>query len=313
MRHFVSIVNPRGLLRYPLQAASPHGITITGILMACAGIFGCGEKADLPVLPEDTLSSPVAAGPDAILAEWKTLIANPEEHQNDPRCQVLTAMLAAQAPERLNTMVDLLTDPATKPESKLVILFSLESVLTPELVARLLELTQPEVDGTVRSGVTMLLARSADPAVDARFRELQDDEDRRVRLAALNALTLHGDEDARARLREMYFEEDTPAPFKERIALTFGMMPQTGDVGVLSDAASFETLGNDTRTAVVSALAVLGEPEALPALRACADGEYPEDIKAIARDAVLAIEARNPEIATETGTGESTPSSESAP
>jgi len=277
------------------------------------GICGCGEGTVPSAAPESVASFPAAPDPDALFEEWKTLIARPGEGQNDTRCQVLAAMLAAQAPERLDSMVDLLTSPATEPESKLAILFSLEGVLNPELVRRLLELTQPDVDGTVRSGVTLLLARSGDPAVEARFRELRDDSDRRVRLAALNALTLHGDEEARARLREMYFEADLPAPFKERIALTFGMAPQAEDALVLSDAAGLETLANDSRVTVVGALAFLKDPETLPALRACAEGDYQEDIKALARDAVSAIEAQNAEAVQEAGSGNPSPEDETPP
>jgi HEAT repeat protein len=251
--------------------------------------------------------------PEAIFEEWKTLVANPGAHQDDLRCQVLAAMLAAQAPDRLNAMVDMLTDPATMPKSKLTILFSLENVLNPELTARLLDLTKAEIDGSVRSGVTMLLARSDDPAVLARLRELQNDEDRRVRLGALNALTFRGDEEARARLREMYFEEDLPAPFKERIALTFGMLPESEDAIVLSDAANLETLGDDTRMAVVGALALLQDESALPALRACAEGNYPEDIKALARDAVAAIESRKQNAVDDAAPGEPLPEGETAP
>jgi HEAT repeat protein len=205
---------------------------------------------------------------------------------------MLAVVLAAQSPEKLHVMVDLLTDPETTPESKLMIFSSLEPVLNPEVVAQLLDLTNLEVDPSVRAGVTMLLAQSGDPVVEERFRELTVDEDRRVRFAALNALVMHGDDDARASLRDMYFEEDTPPPFRERIALTFGMGPQSGDTEVLADAALREDLTEDVRTVVVTGLAMLGDPASLPVLQQCAEGDYAEVVKVIARDAIEAIKAK---------------------
>jgi HEAT repeat protein len=261
-------------------------------LLAGSMLYGCG--GDGGTSPEDPANASQWPELDSegVYAEWNEIIANPEKNTNTNRHQMLALTLAAQAPEKLHRMVDLLTDPGTAPESKLLIFSSLEAVLNPELVAQLLELTKPEVDPSVRAGVTMVLAQSGDPAVEERFRELMADDDRRVRFAALNALVMHGDEDARTKLRDMYFEEDTPAPFRERIALTFGMGPQSGDTEVLADAALDERVPEDVRAVVVTGLAMLADPASLPVLQQIAEGGYSDNLKAVARDAMDAIEAK---------------------
>lgn len=277
------------------------------LFVAVSGLMGCGNEGE-PLEQSELESQSAGLDADALFAEWKRVIANPEENEKSPQHQILAMTIVAQDPAKGSEMVDLLTDPETKPESMLLVLSSLEVALTPDVVKRLLELTRTEVDPAVRSGVTMLLAQSADEAVVERFRELKDDADRRVRFAALNALLLHGDPDARASLREMYFEEETPAVFRERIAMTFGMSPEVEDVTLLSDAALRDDLSEDARAIVVSALAASGDPAALAALHHCAEGDYADDIKAIARDGAAAIEAKataqesvdSPEAGTET-------------
>ena len=252
---------------------------------------GCGPQNPPPSASSATATE-AQLSPQAVLDEWKGLVSKPEENMDNPRCVVLASMLAAQAPDLLNVMIDLLVDPATSPQSKLIILTSLESVLQPGMAPRLLQLTDPGVDGSVRSGVTMLLASINDPNVTARFKELVNDSDRRVRLAALNGLALRGDEPARERLREVYFEADTPPPFRERIALTFAVSPQPADVKLLSDALGIASIQPSTRMRIAGALGMLADPASLPALNACLEGDNPEDLKAMVRDSVAAIQAK---------------------
>lgn len=262
-------------------------------LLAGSILYGCGgDGGDSPEDPANASQWPELDS-EGLYAEWDEIIANPEKNKNTNRHQMLAVALAAQAPEKLHRMVELLTDPSTTPESKLLIFSSLEAVLNPEIVTQLLELTKPEVDPSVRAGVTMLLAQSGDPAVEERFRELMVDDDSRVRFAALNALVMHGDDNARTSLRDMYFEVGTPAPFRERIALTFGMGPQSGDTEVLADAALREDVTEEVRAVVVTGLAMLADSASLPVLEQIAEGDYDDNLKVIARDAIDAIKAKD--------------------
>lgn len=277
-------------MRELFRSPSHRGIVVVALL-AGSILYGCGDGGDLPEDPANASQWPELDS-EAAYAEWKEIIANPEKDTNTNRHQMLAMVLAEQAPEKLHGMVELLADPGTTPESKLLIFSSLEAVLNPEIVTQLLELTKPEVDPSVRAGVTMLLAQSGDPAVEERFRELMVDDDSRVRFAALNALVMHGDDNARTILRDMYFEEGTPAPFRERIALTFGMGPQSGDTEVLADAALREDVAADIRAVVVMGLAMLADPASLPVLQKIAEGDDGDNLKAIARDAIEAIKAK---------------------
>ncbi len=265
--------------------------TASILVTVLVAVQGCGSKT-VPVPVPETPGLEAQASPQAIFDEWRDLVSNPAEHMDNPRCVVLAAMLAVQAPERLDDMIDMLIDPATGPQSKLMILTSLESVLQPSMVPRLMALTEPGVDGTIRSSVAMLLAGANDPNINQLLRKLSEDDDQRVRLAALNGLTIQGDESARAKLLEMYFESGTPAPFRERIALTFSMNPKDDAAGLLADALGVSSIQLSTRMTIAGALGIMGDTTALPALNACIEGDNPEDLKSVARDAVAAIQAR---------------------
>ncbi len=282
------------------------GIGSAIAFFVCMVLPGCGESGNDTVAPtEESVTQATEPDADALFAEWKRAIAEPADSPNSSQHQMLATVVVSKDPEKAGDMVDLLTDPETSPESMLRILASLEVLLNPDITQQLLSLTEPDVDPAVRSGVTMLLAQAQDPVVVERFRELKEDPERRVRFAALNALMIHGDPEARAALREMYFEVDTPQPFRERIALTFGLSPEGDDVPLLADAAQREDMPEDVVAVIVAALAMSGDPAALPALAHCAEGDYADDIKAIARDGMEVIKAANstpsdPETGTDT-------------
>ncbi|MCC6697032.1 MAG: HEAT repeat domain-containing protein [Candidatus Hydrogenedentes bacterium] len=260
---------------------------VVAIVAAC----GCGSGGlPGPAAPEGP--GDAGANPQALLDEWKGLIGDPEANLNNPRLVALASMLAVQSPGLLNVMVDMLVDPATKPQSKLMILSSLEAVLDPALVPRLLQLTEPGVDPVVRSGVTMLLANARTPEVAGRLTELSQDEDSRVRLAALNGMVLQGNAEARDSLRAWFLEADTPQPFRERIALTLSMQPAHGDSPVLAKALGDTAIDPGTRMIIAGALSTLADPEAVQALKDCTQSDAPEDLKALARDALAVLESQ---------------------
>ena len=262
------------------------------ISFLAAGVFGCGSgDAPPPATPAES-GAESASNPQALLDEWKDLIGKPEANLNNPRLVVLASMLAAQAPNMLNVMIDVLVDPATQPHSKLMVLSSLEAVMDSSLVPRLLQLTEQDVDPVVRSGVTMLLSGAKTPEVASRLAELSTDKDSRVRLAALNAMVVQGDAPARETLREWFLANSTPQPYRERIALTLSMQPAPGDAPVLAAALGDTAIDPGTRMSIAGALSTLGGPEALNALNQCVEGDAPEDLKVLARDAVAAIQAR---------------------
>lgn len=263
---------------------------------------GCGPGTS-PSGPATTAGGQELASPQALFEEWKALVANPQQNLDGARHVMIALELSGRAPEMLHGMLDVLTDPASSPESRMMVLRSMEVAATPAIVDRLLELTKPDVDPVIRSSVIVVLGNQIDPSVvpkiDARLKELVMDPDLRIQFAALNALTMQGHDDARDQLRQFYFRENLPTAYKERILQTLSAGTRPEDAKVLVAAVADSTLQPTLRMAAVAGLSTAGDDAALPALEACAADANNPDLSAMAQDAIRAIQDRA------TGSGES--------
>ncbi|MBX7257714.1 MAG: HEAT repeat domain-containing protein [Candidatus Hydrogenedentes bacterium] len=252
-------------------------LTIISILAT-----GCGQGGSTSTL------SP-GSDPQSLFAEWKALVDNPEANMNTNRYIELAAQMSMTAPEMLNKIVDVIADPATKPETRAMALGSLNGFVKKDMVPRLLQLTDASLESSTRAGVIILLSPVQLPECEARFRELVNDPDKRVKFAANVALAERGDAEARKVIQAEYFEPNIPAQYKERIAFTLAQTPQPGDQKVLAEAAAESAFSPMCRAMAISSLVNLGDPSVIPSLEKCLVSEGPQEVKDLARDALAAL------------------------
>lgn len=254
------------------------GISVTAVL-------GCNPGGQ----PSAT---PGAEDAQALFNEWKSLVDNAEVNKENRRYLEVAEKLATTDPAVFKQIVDVIADPATTPDGRVMALTSLNGRITPEMLPTLLKLTQPEVDSSTRAGVVMLLSSVRSPEGDARIRELINDPNRRVKFAATVGLVGQGDTEARKIARDLYFEPDLPSQYRERIAFTLAQEPKPEDSKVLCEAASENSFSPLSRTMAISALVNLGDVSAIPSLEKCLEGESPQEIKDLARDAVASLKGQ---------------------
>lgn len=269
-------------------------MTARVLCIACVviGLALCGCKpsegpAPAPVTP--TFPQPTQVDPQKAFDQWKALVLNPEAAKTGSVHIQLAADLKERAPDLIPQMVDLLLDPATQPESRFLILNSLEVAQTPELYPRLLDLTKPEVDPSVRTGVVIMLKTATEPTVVARIRELVNDPERRVKLAAMMVLSETGDKAVRAALQEYYFSDGLPAEHRSRIVQSLALTPEAGDLKVLTVALGDATLGEEARLVATGAIGRVGDPAGLDALDQIAQGNDSAELKKWAASAAKVI------------------------
>ena len=257
------------------------GVTVFALLT------GCGpsdpSQSQGPVTPVVPAAAP--SDPKALFEAWKANVLNPNRADGDMSHIDAALQLSMKAPEYLDKMIDVLADPATPPKSRFVILNSLEAAQTPQSYPRLLELTKPEVDPVLRTGVVIMLKNSDDPNVTARLRELANDPERRVRMAAMVVLSEKGDKEMRSALQQYYFTDGLPSEHRARIVVSLGVAPESSDLKVFAAAANDATIPDESRTFALNALARIGGPEGLAAIQQCASGNNSPALKSAAEKA----------------------------
>ena len=265
---------------------------VLSIVFVFVVLSGCNPGDDAPVPAPITPAFPSAmpTDPQAMFDQWKDIISNPEKVDSSMMHAQLAMELRNREPVFIEKMVDLLVDPATKPESRYLILSSLEVAQTPALYPRLLDLTKTEVEPSLRAGVVLMLKNADDPAVSARLRELTNDPERRVRLAALMALSEKGDAATRATLQEYYFTEGLPPEHRARIVLSLAIAPEATDTRVFTAALNDATLDDLPRLNSTGALGRIGDPAGIAPLKQCADGDNSPELKQAAANAAKYIE-----------------------
>lgn len=273
----------------------------TLVLLAISVVLsGCGDGGKksgfpsavpgMPAVPAMELGKSI--DPQEAFNQWKDIVTHPEKAKNSVEYGQLAVAALSTGPEMGEKMIDLLVDPATKPESRFLILNSLELAVSPALYPRLLGLTKPETDPSIRAGVVLMLKSADDPAVNERLRELIKDPERRVRLAAMIVLSEKGDKEVRSSLQEYYFTDGLPPEHRGRIAKSLAQAPETGDLKVFIAAVNDAALPEESRLITTGALGRLGDPAGIPSLQQCASGNNSAELKDYATRALKVLQEK---------------------
>lgn len=256
---------------------------------ACACLValaaGCGGS--------ETEMAPPAVSPDEALASWHALIQSPAENMENQQLKVLARAIARSSPGKVDEMIDELNDPALTDEKLIAVVASLEEVVSPAQVPKLVELTQPDNPGQVRGAATYLMSLVRTPEAAAALEKLRDDEFGTVRLSALLGLSARGDDAARAALRDIYEREQSTPATRERILLSISQSPMDADRAVYEDAIQSPGFAQDTYLMAVSALGQVGTRDSIDALNALkADPNCSEGMRDMCDNTIAAIEER---------------------
>lgn len=240
----------------------PSILRILGVAFAsCLILFasGCGGGEDVV---------PVATNPEDVMNQWRTLLDTPSQSTEDPELALLTVRLGEIAPRFVGEMIGRLEDPTLSNEKLIVLVASLEEVVSPERVEQLVTLTGPDTSGPARLSATHLLGFVSSDNAKAALERLRNDELETIRLTALVALARHGDESVGPDLREIYKREDVMALTRERVVKALCMVPSDEDRTILEDA--LQTAGSEQTTylTVASTIGRIGTPESIEALNA---------------------------------------------
>jgi len=265
----------------------PYFVVVTQLAIAMSIIVmapACSKEVDV---------APTPANPDDVMAAWRTLMEAPAQNIDNPELTRLAAIIGQKAPHYIDEMIGGFEDPAISGEALFALVTSLEQIVSPEMVPKLVTFTTSDQSGTVRRAATHLLGEiNSDSAKDALL-ILKDDESETVRLTALLGLAQQGNQAVREDLREIFRRDDVMDSTRERIVLTTCDVPIEGDRAILEEGIQIEGLQQGTYVRAVSVLGRIGTLESIDPLNALkARPDSSVAVRDMCENTIAAIEER---------------------
>lgn len=266
-------------------------LSITALVLILLLLPACGRRENASPT-QQSLDPNLKAKSGALVREWFDLAKSPKDNMNNPRCRQIAIELLEIGPEQLKPLFEVIADPGSTIEVKVLAVASLDSVVIPGVLTWLTTLVSPEMAADTRACAVQLLAVSGDPSVIPTLRACANDPDKRVRLAAQVGLMAQGDPEARKSLAGQLQAEGTGRNERARILTSFVSDPRAEDLPLLLSAMKDSSFSFDLRVQAISVVGRLGDESALKALEQLKETEQNEELRALAKDAIEAIRSR---------------------
>lgn len=267
--------------------------TILARLALCAllavALIGCGGS-------DDAFDPETRARIDALVAEWRELLAEAETNLHNERYGHIVMELMELGYGDFSPMIEVLEDPDSDAYARIAASNSLNVALPYDedgslILNRLIPLAAPDHDPVTRAIVLQLLADGQPARFVDLFRTHRDDPDMRVRLACFSGLVQAGESEGVEAVLELMHAPDTPIQGRDWAVQTLLEGPPLADVTPLVEAMSDVDLSESTRRAAILAVGRSGDPERLDALHALAEsGTLTDPLQLAVDTAITALE-----------------------
>ena len=255
-----------------------------GIVIMVCSLPGCGIRG----APSENQE----IKPDDILQAWKELPKAGLENMDTTSAAILAQQLSRTGPNGLKPLIDIIGDPASTPEAKVLAVISLTPLVDSGMAPRLMEMTAPGLDPTTRSCAAHLLGLLESPEITARLRALCDDEEQQVRTAATIVLVMRQDPEILDRIPEIWHSPETTMKQREDLAY---MLPESFAAThpeLMGAIATDLDLASGARQRALMFLGRFGTKSDILTLQTCATTDPDPALRALALDAIGAIEER---------------------
>jgi len=245
----------------------------------------------VPITPE-AAAKPAGETQEVVLAKWLELAKSAtREKPNIDEGLMLAEKLAQFGPDALMPMVDVLADAASTPYAKALASMGLSYQADAKLLPKLLPLVKPEKDLAMRICAAGVLANVPGAQAEAALNELKADKERQVRFHALRGLATRSAAGRKA-LADLWKQPDTTPAERNQIVMVLSSGTASDSQPLFQEAMRDTTLPEETRLFAIQILGRVGAPAFAPSLNECAEKDPNEKIRAAAKTAAEAIQAR---------------------
>ncbi len=272
---------------FPILRAITIRLALCALL--AVALIGCGGN-------DDEFDSETQARIDALVAEWRELIADAEANLDNERYGHIIMELMQLGYSDFSPMIEVLEDPDSDIYARIAASNSLGVALPYDedgslITNRLTPLAAPDHDPVTRAIVLQLLADGQPARFVDLFRTHRDDPDMRVRLACFSGLVQAGESEGVEAVLELLHAPDTPIQGRDWAVQTLLEGPPLEDMTPLVEAMSDVDLSESTRRAAILAVGRSGDPAHLDALHAlAASGTLTDPLQLAVDTAITALE-----------------------
>ena len=254
-------------------------------------LWGCGSGPATP-------PPPVAEPPEQLVAQWTALAtAADKDNLEVGKASEIVAKLAAQGPDNLIPLLDVLANKDADPYEKVMVVMTTMPALSKSHEPKLIELTGPQIDSVSRGCAAHLLGillqrRAGTQQGVVRLKELMADPDRHVRNAAILVMELVGDPEGVLKALDLWPSPDATSEERTSIVLNMPQQAVLQNTKIYAEAVLDTKLSADARKRAIRDLGMVGDATVLDALKKCAETETDPALKDMAQAAAEAVDAR---------------------
>ncbi len=274
----------------------------TCLIIGVISLAACSPRdASVPKV----LDSPMAVESNTdLMGTWRSIPQEKLEDTDVNRAVEIAGQMAAQGPQGLEPIFEVLSSKDARPVEKIVATISLGPHVNKTHVSRLAALTNTGNDQTMRGCAIHLLGRIADAEADSRIRMLMEDPDSHVSKEAVFALLRRGDATAVQKVLELWKADTMTDENRNEIILAFPADRAKDNLFIYEEVICNPNIDAIARSHALNLLGMLGNTATVEKIEACLDTEKSPQMRDMMNAAKAAILAREKQPAGEDADGE---------
>ncbi len=260
--------------------------------LGMAGVISLALTACTPPEKMARSAERVAPTPAEMMAAWHEIAQADLKDMDVRTASAIARHLSQSGDGGLDPIIDVLASPDAEDKAKVLAVISLTPLLTPEMLPRLMAITEKDKDVTSRCCAINLVGLYTAPEAEARLLALLKSPIHRVKAEATIMLLMRGHEAGLDGIQAIWDHPETTGKHRTQITLQLPEKDYKRFERLFLEAVVNPEIEAPARQRAAEILGRNGGEAAAKALKQCAEKDAAEGVRAIATAGVEAIAAR---------------------